>query len=147
MNSPAESSATGSVPLTLSRHRQLGLAALGLTALTNLISGMTLLYLSTSHRLTRIAFTYLEAVLTGPAIVRSAETIVVTTTTGALLGGCVLVILGVAVGSLVVRCVRSGLRRTWLVLAGVVSMVNPLAAPFGLASVLLFVIDQTDDSA
>lgn len=127
------------------RFRIVGAAHLGLAAGINITTGLALLYLGATNQLVRLAFTDLDTYVSPQILVRDANLVAGVATTGALVAGVILVVLGV-VTLLVVHRVIHDRRPTWWRAGSVASAVNPLATPLaGIAIVLLWIGRQLRD--
>lgn len=123
------------------RFRLVGAAHLGLAAITNVVTGWALLYLGTTNQLVRWAFTDLDTYVSAQLVVREADLVVAVATTGALVAGAALVLVGAATIPVVHRVVYDR-RPAWWGPAGVASAVNPLAAPLACVAIVLLWLER-----
>lgn len=132
---------------TTRRVRIVGGVHLVLAGLIDIATGAALLYLGGTGRLVRWAFAELDTYLSPQRVVADGELVATVATTGALLAGVALVLVGAAALTIGYRTVRDR-PPSWWAPVGVGSAVNPLALPpAAIAVVLLWIdsrLDETD---
>jgi len=132
------------------RFRTVGAAHLGLAGVANVATGVALLYLGATNRLVQWALTDLDTYVSPQRVVRDGNLVADVATTGALLAGATLVVLGAAALLVGYRVVQDRRPTRWGP-AGVASAVNPLAAPLACVALVLLWLDgrlsETDGQA
>lgn len=116
-----------------------GTVHLGLAGVGNIATGLALAVLGTTDTLVRWAFVDLDTYVSGQFLMRNGELLTTLATTGAILVGLVLVLVGAATLASFYRVVTDR-RPTWWGPASVLSGLNPLVTPLaGVALVLLWI--------
>lgn len=123
------------------RFRTAGAAHLGLAGVANIATGVALLYLGATNRLVRWALTDLDTYVSAQRLVRDGNLVAEVATTGALVAGATLVVVGAAALLVGYRVVRNRRPARWGP-AGVASAVNPLATPLACIALVLLWLDR-----